>query len=290
MAKAIIFGSNGQDGYYLRQLLVSAGIQVVGVARSGFSEVTGSVGDPGLVRELVREVQPDFIFHLAANSSTSYQALWDNHEAIATGSLNILEAVYKDCKGCRIFLSGSALQFENKNEPIDESAKLVATSPYVISRNYSLQAARYFRSLGIQVFFGYLFNHDSPQRGERHMAQKIARYCLTLEDQAEPLTIGNIEVRKEWTFAGDVVNAIWQLMNQQNEFEVVIGSGKAYSIRDWLEACFSHVGKDWSQYVRLNPDFVPEYKVLVSNPHRLHELGWRPLVDFHQLAKMMMNV
>jgi len=215
--------------------------------------------------------------------------LWDNHEAIATGTLNILESACQFSKNSKIFLSGSGLQFENKNLPISEEAKLVSTSPYVIARNYSLDAARYYRSLGLKVFFGFLFNHDSPKRGERHMAQKIASYCRNINGQNEKLLIGNIDVKKEWTYAGDVVRAMWTLVNQKDEFEVVIGSGQDYSIKQWLESCFAIIGKDWQQYVEVNPGFIPEYDTLVSNPKKLMSLGWQPLVDFYQLAEMMVR-
>jgi GDPmannose 4,6-dehydratase len=289
MPKAIIFGSNGQDGYYLRKLLESEKVETIGVSRSLPAGIIGSVADYDLVSELIKKEKPDYIFHLAANSSTRHDALWDNHDAIVTGTLNILESAYQFSKNSKIFLSGSGLQFENKNLPIDEEAPLVSTSPYVVARNYSLYARRYYRSLGLKVFFGFLFNHDSPKRGERHMAQKIASYCRNISGQNEKLLIGNIDIKKEWTYAGDVVHAMWTLVNQESQFEVVIGSGLSYSIKQWLEVCFKRIEKDWQQYVEVNSGFIPEYDTLVSNPKRLMSLGWRPQIDFYQLAEMMMN-
>lgn len=289
MSKAIIFGSNGQDGYYLKRLLEAEKVELLGVSRSGPADVVGSVADYDLVSRLIKKEKPAYIFHLAANSSTKHEVLWDSHEAIGTGTLNILESAYQFSKDSKIFLSGSGLQFENKNLPIDEGAPLVSTSPYVVARNYSLYAGRYYRSLGLKVFFGFLFNHDSPKRGERHMAQKIASYCRNIDAQNEKLLIGNIDIKKEWTYADDIVSAIWTLVNQQHEFEVVIGSGSHYSIKQWLEACFTTVGKDWQQYVEVNPAFMPEYDTLVSNPKKIKSLGWQPLVDFYQLAEMMMR-
>src|SRR5882672_353837 len=136
MSKAIIFGSNGQDGYYLQKLLTSKKVTTIGVSRSSPADIVGSVADHALVSALLKKEKPDYIFHLAANSSTRHDALWDNHDAIATGTLNILESAHQFSNQSRIFLSGSGLQFENKNLPIDEDARLVATSPYVVSRNY----------------------------------------------------------------------------------------------------------------------------------------------------------
>jgi len=289
MPKAIIFGSNGQDGYYLRKLLEAEKVETFGVSRSIPADIIGNVADYDLVSGLIKKEKPDYIFHLAANSSTRHEVLWDSHDAIGTGTLNILESAYKFSNQSKIFLSGSGLQFENKNFPINEDAPLVSTSPYGVARNYSLHAGRYYRSLGLNVFFGFLFNHDSPKRGERHMAQKIASYCRNINGQNEKLLIGNIDVKKEWTYAGDVVRAMWTLVNQKDEFEVVIGSGQDYSIKQWLESCFAIIGKDWQQYVEVNPGFIPEYDTLVSNPKKLMSLGWQPLVDFYQLAEMMVR-
>lgn len=289
MPKGIIFGSNGQDGYYLRRLLESKHVNVIGVSRSQPAEVAGDVSDYSLVSEIIKREKPEFIFHLAANSSTQHAALWDNHLAISTGTLNILESAYQYSKKSKVFLSGSGLQFENRNLPIDENSPLVATSPYVVARNQSLFAGRYYRSLGLRVFFGFLFNHDSPRRGSRHVAQKIVSYCRQINSRQEKLVLGNIDVRKEWTFAGDTVQAMWTIVNQDDVFEVIIGSGKHHSIREWLDRCFTMAGKNWQDYVELNADFIPEYQVLVSDPKRLLSLGWYPTVDLAQLAEMMMN-
>ncbi len=289
MEKALIFGSGGQDGYYLSKLLVKNSINVIGVSRSKQSDIIGNVADYELVSRLIKNEKPNFIFHLAANSTANHNALWDNHLAISTGTLNILEAVYKFSRGSKVFLSGSGLQFENKNLPIDESGELASSSPYAISRNHSLFAGRYYRSLGLKVYFGFFFNHDSPRRPVRHLAQKVAYYCRTLSNQHQKLIIGNLDTRKEWTFAGDITSAIWLIVNQDNIFEIVIGSGKDYPIRDWVDICFSSIGKDWRQYVETNDEFVPEYNTLVSNPYRLLKLGWSPEVGIEKLAEMMIN-
>ncbi|MEZ5003161.1 MAG: GDP-mannose 4,6-dehydratase [Chitinophagales bacterium] len=286
--KAIIFGSSGQDGYYLTQLLQTKKIQVIGVSRKN-ADVIGNIEDKDLVSELIKTHQPDYIFHLAANSTTRHDALWDNHAAISTGTLIILEAVKRFSLHSKVFLSGSALQFKNEGKPIDESAELVATSPYGVSRNQSLYAGRYYRSLGLKVYFGYFFNHDSPMRPNRHMAQKIASYCQSISKQTEKLTIGAIDVKKEWTFAGDIVDAIWILVNQDKVYECILGSGKAYSIKDWIEICFNLINYDWNRYVVIEKGFVPEYDILVSDPKLLFSLGWLPKVDITELAKMMLQ-
>lgn len=286
--KVLVFGSNGQDGFYLSELCNSKGVEFIGVSRQN-ATLIGSVADFELVKKTIKFHQPDWIIHLAANSTTRHDALWDNHNAISTGSLNILEAVKLISPKTKVFLSGSALQFLNEEKPIDESTPLVATSPYVVSRNQSLFAARYYRSLGLQVYFGYFFNHDSPRRPNRHMAQKIAHYCRNISNEKEPLQVGAVDVKKEWTFAGDTVNAIWKLISQDEVYECIIGSGRAYSIEDWLEVCFSLIDKNWKDFVKIKEGFIPEYNILISNPQRLLSLGWEQKVGFKKLAKMMMN-
>jgi len=285
--KAVIFGSNGQDGFYLGNHLKEQGITTIGISRKN-ADVVGEVQNRGLVEEIIKQQRPDFVFHLAANSTTKHEVIWENHETISTGSLNILEAVKNYSRNTKVFLSGSGLQFENNNLPIDENGILVATSPYVISRNHSLFAARYYRSLGIRVYFGFFFNHDSPRRSNRHISQKIANYCRLIESNSDPLEIGNIHVKKEWTFAGDVVKAIWLLVKQDKIFECVIGSGISYSIQEWLDICFNLVGKNWKDYIVIREGFIPEYNTLVSNPAIIKSLGWKQEVSINDLAKIML--
>jgi GDPmannose 4,6-dehydratase len=278
--KALIFGAGGQDGYYLRRILDRESIETIGISRSD-----GDVSNRGFVEDLIRGQRPDHIFHFAANSTTSHEALFDNHAAIATGSLNILEAVCRHSRDSKVFLSGSAMQFENEGTPIDENTPFAALSPYAVSRIASVYAARYYRSLSIRVYVGYFFNHDSPLRRPSHINKKIALAALN----SEPLEIGDVTVKKEFNFAGDIMEAAWTLVNQDEVFETVIGSGKAHTIEEWLELCFGSVDKDWRDYVRIKKDFKAEYEVLVSNPALLNRLGWKPSVDIVGLSKLMMQ-
>ena len=171
--KAIIIGANGQDGFYLNQLLQQEGVIVVSISRSGnFRKVDLSNYDE--CAHLVKIERPDFIFHLAANSTTNHSALFENHQTIATATLNILEAVKNNSPLTKVFISGSGLQFKNNGVPIRETDSFHANDAYAVSRIQSVYAARYFRSLGLKVYVGYFFNHDSPLRTERHVNQKIA--------------------------------------------------------------------------------------------------------------------
>lgn len=286
--KALIFGDNGQDGYYLNQLLTHHHITPIGIARTGGSTVIGSVADYQLVNALVKEYKPLYIFHLAANSTTRYDVMFENHETISTGTLNILDAVKSHSPETKIFLSGSGLQFLNTGEAINEKTPFDAPNPYSVSRIQSVYAARFYRTLNLKVYVGYFFNHESPRRTERHVSKMIAEAVKRIAlNHAEKISIGNLYTRKEWTFAGDVVKAIWLLVNQDEISEAVIGSGLAYSIEDWIDVCFQLIGKKWQDYVVTKQGFTAEYDILLSDPSVIKRLGWKPEVNLENLAKLM---
>jgi GDPmannose 4,6-dehydratase len=289
--KSIIFGVNGQDGYYLTNLLALNGIDVIGVSRGVGNWIKGDVTDLALVEALISTQQPDYVFHFAAHSTTRHSALFANHQAISTGTLNILESVKLHCAKARVFLSGSAMQFENRGLPISEKTPFDAKSPYAVARIQSTYAGRYYRqAFSLNVYLGYLFNHDSPMRTEQHVNKKITAAINRIANGSnEKLELGNLEVRKEFNYAGDVVEAIWRLVNQDAVFEAVIGSGDSHSIREWTEYCFAKVNKNWADFVEVRKDFVPEYQALVSNPVLIKSLGWEPKVTFCQLADMMLE-
>jgi GDPmannose 4,6-dehydratase len=287
--KAIIFGANGQDGYYLKELLQQMNCEVIGVSRSG-GFLSIDIASYTAVVQLIASEQPNFIFHLAANSTTRHDALFENHSTISTGTLNILEAVKTQSPHTKVFISGSGLQFKNEDRPIKETEAFEARDAYSIARIQSVYAARYYRKLGIKTYVGYFFNHDSPRRSERHMAKKIAAFAKRVgEGSLEKLDIGDITVIKEWTYAGDIVKGIIALVSQDEVFEANIASGLGYSIEDWLNVCFKLICKNWQDFVILKNDFTPEYKSLVSDSSLIFSLGWKPEISFEQLAKMMVN-
>ncbi len=288
--KALIFGSSGQDGHYLTRLLESRKIKVIGVSRSK-AEVIGSVADRNLVERLVLDNKPDYIFHLAAVSVTHHDAVWTNHQAISIGTLNVLEACKVHSPRTRIFLSGSALQLRNIGEPISEDAGFVGDSSYAVHRIHSFYLGKYYREqFGLKVSFGYFFNHDSPLRDAKHVNQKIIFYLRDLQEKetSEKLRLGPIDVKKEFNFAGDLVEAAWLVVNQDVFYDVVLGCGKAYSIRDWLTYCFASIGEKWTDHVEWDAN-GRTYDILISQPGRLRSLGWNPKVSFEGLADMMLG-
>jgi len=285
--RALIFGASGQDGYYLSELCRTKGMEVIGVSRG---HVGASISSFFEVEQLITTYLPAYVFHLAANSTTRHDAIFENHELISTGSLNILEAVRRHQPAARVFIAGSGVQFKNTGKAIAERDEFDASSPYAVSRIHAAYAARYYRTLGIKAYVGYLFHHESPRRKPNHVSQMIVQAVKRIAGgSAELLEIGDVHVQKEWTFAGDVVKGIVALIEQDDVFEAVIGSGVTYSIQDWLEQCFGIVGRDWRDQVRIREGFRTEYAKLVSEPTTIRSLGWAPEVSFAQLAEMMVR-
>ena len=287
--KAIIFGANGQDGNYLRNLLHEKGIDVIGISRTGnFLQL--DITNYQEISTFINLERPEYIFHLAANSTTNHNALFENHQTIATGTLNILEAVKQFSPHTKVFISGSALQFLNKELPIKETDPFEANDAYSISRIQSVYAARYFRSLGLKVYVGYFFNHDSPLRTERHVTKMISETIKRIAAGSnEKLEIGDMSVIKEWSYAGDIVKGIWILVNQDIIFEANIGSGIGYSINEYITQCFNISGIDMKGKIINRKEFISSYKKLVSDNSVIKSLGYKPTVSFTDLAKIMMN-
>jgi len=288
-ATAIIFGINGQDGFYLSRLLETQGVTVIGVSRKDASESSG-IHDFEWVKDLVERYQPEYIFHFAAASTTNHQSLFDNYRAVSTGTINVLEAVKFLSSHSKVFISGSGLQFRNAGLPIKESDPFEARDAYSLCRIQSVYAARYYRSLGLKTYVGYFFNHDSPRRTERHVSKMIANAVKRIAKGEEvKVEIGDVSVVKEWTFAGDIVKAVWTFVQQEEIEEAVLGSGEGYSIMEYIKECFALIDKDWKDYVATQDDFKPDYKRLVSDPSLIYSLGWKPEISFSELVKMMID-
>ena len=289
--KAIIFGANGQDAYFLDRLLEHNGVDVIKVSRNN-APIIGDVSDFKFVQEIIKEHLPEYIFHLAASSSTKHEFIFENNESISNGTINILESVRLANPNIKVFLSGSALQFKNTGLPINEDTIFDASSQYSLARIHSAYAGRYYRNyFGLKVYIGYLFNHDSELRSEKHVNKKIINDLkLIKERKLTKLIIGDSDVRKEFNFAGDIVNAIWILINQDKIFEAVIGSGIAYSIKDWIKIVSEILQIKFDELI-IEPDnnFKSEYQLLVSDPKIIKSIGWKPEVTIKSLAERMLK-
>lgn len=281
MKSAIITGSNGQDGHYLSEILKHYHVEPVLVPKASGIDLT----NVGVVTELVSNVKPEYIFHLAAHSTTDHGSALSNHDVIATGSLVLLEAARLVAPKCRVFLAGSAYQFKMQDRPISETDPLDNTSVYCESRAYSHGIAKVYRGMGLSVYFGYLFHHESPRRGINHLSQKISRAAR----RRAMIEVGDASMIKEWTWAGDTMNAVWSLVNQDKIWEANIGTGIGQSIADFADLCFSLKGLDWREFVKENKDRDSRFKTLTANPERIHSTGWRPERDLQYLAEQMVN-
>jgi len=290
LKKVIIFGSNGQDGFYLNELLKKEQFEIVKVSRTS-GDIIGSVGDYSFVENIIKALKPEYIFHFAAISTTNHDVTLDNNNAISTGAINILESVKRHSLTSKIFISGSALQFKNNGVPIDEETPFDYSTTYAISRTYSVNLARYYREkFGLKVYIGYFFNHDSPLRSEKHINQKVVRHLVMVKNGSrDKLIIGNLNVKKEFSFAKDIMEAVWILINQDSIYETVIGSGIAYSIEDWVTYCFQKYFLDWKDYIIIDNNYKTDYEILVSNPQKINLLGWKPKTNIFELADIMLE-
>jgi GDPmannose 4,6-dehydratase len=285
---ALIFGVSGQDGFYLSKLLKLNGINVIGISRTNGDEI-GDISDKNFVNKIITKYKPNYIFHFAAISSTSHDCLFENHQTISGGTINILESIKINSIDCKIFISGSAMQFKNDSHPISETTPFIASSTYSAERIYSVYLSRYYRTnFGIKSYVGYFFNHDSSLRNEKHINKKITNFVNNCKN-GDKIIIGDLNVKKEFNFAGDIVEAVWTLVNQEKIFEVVIGSGKAYSIKDWIKLCFNKKDLNYKDFVVTDRDFKSEYDTLVSDPQLIKSLGWEPRLEINDLANLMLN-
>lgn len=286
----IIFGSTGQDGFYLNELLSNENFEVINISRTSGNYI-GSVSDFEFVDNLINLKKPQYIFHFAANSSTNHDVTLENNLTISTGTINILESVRRHSIDSKVFISGSALQFKNCGVPINEETPFEYSTTYGISRVYSVHMARYYReNFGIKVYVGYFFNHDSPLRSIKHINQKVVNHVIKVINGCnEKLEIGNLDVKKEFNFAKDIIHAVWILVNQDNLYEAVIGSGIAYTIRDWVNYCFEKYSLNWKDFIVVDKNYQSSYEILISEPKKIKQLGWEPRTNINELADLMLD-
>ncbi len=250
--KAIIFGANGQDGYYLSQILKREGVEVI-----AFGRKECDVGVQGYVCHQIAQHKPDYIFQLAATSTTSHDALWSNHKSIVDGSVNILDAVKRFCPKAKVWLAGSILQLTRVGSGTIFSMLPGNASAYAAQRNASVAYARYYRSIGIDAYVGYLSYHDSPRRGPNHLAKRIAMEAIEVGMGPKAyMTLRDPLDEKEFNYAGDMMEAVWAQVNSPH-YEAVLGSGVAHTIWDYARACMKAVSPNDSK-CRIKQEFTRE--------------------------------
>jgi len=316
MPRALITGITGQDGLYLSELLLSKGYEVWGLIRGQNNPkldlvrrtvpdvrlVTGDLTDLSSLLRALAAARPDEVYNLGAISYVAYS--WENatltSEVTGKGVLNMLEAVRlhagDDPAAVRFYQASSSEMFGKVQEvPQRESTLLWPRSPYGVAKVFGhYMTINYRESYGLHASSGILFNHESPRRGPefvtRKVSQAVARIKLGLQDS---LTLGNLDARRDWGFAGDYVDAMWRMVQQPEADDYVVATGRTHSIRDLLDAAFGCVGvEDWSGYVTQDPRFMrpAEVDLLIGDPSKARDvLGWEPRVDFERLVAMMVE-
>lgn len=316
MPSALITGITGQDGLYLAELLVAKGYQVHGLIRGQnnpkrdlveqlLPEVRLHNGDltdlSSLIRAL-RDSDPDEVYNLGAVSFVAYS--WENAhlttDVTAKGVLNILEAVRLHSAGdpgrVRFYQASSSEMFGKVQEsPQHERTLLWPRSPYGVSKVFGHHMTiNYRESYGMHASSGILFNHESPRRGPEFVTRKISQAVARIHlGHQDGLSLGNLDAARDWGFAGDYVEAMWLMLQQDEPDDYVVATGVSHTIRDFLDLAFAHVGiEDWSHLVTQDPRFIrpAEVDVLVGDASKARDrLGWKPKVDFATLVSMMVD-
>jgi GDPmannose 4,6-dehydratase len=311
MPTALITGITGQDGSYLAELLLAKGYRVVGTVRRSSTTpyerishlvdkvelISADLLDQSSLTDTVHEVAPDEIYNLAAQSfvQTSWNQPVLTGEFTALGVTRVLEAMKKAAPKARFYQASSSEMFGKVVEsPQRESTPFYPRSPYGVAKVYGHWiTVNYRESFGLYAVSGILFNHESPRRGLEFVTRKVtdaaARIKLGL---AKEVRLGNLDSRRDWGFAGDYVDAMWRMLQQDEPEDFVIGTGHTCSVRDLCETAFSYLDLDFREYVVLDPKFIrpAEVDLLVADASQARErLGWTPEVSFKVLVQMMVD-
>jgi GDPmannose 4,6-dehydratase len=311
MPKALITGVTGQDGSYLAELLLAKGYEVVGMVRrtshhsyeriehllDRIEVVAADLLDQHSLTVVLQETRPDEVYNLAAQSyvPTSWTQPVLTGEFTALGVTRILEAIRLVHPTARFYQASSSEMFGKVTDtPQREETSFYPRSPYGVAKVYGHWiTVNYRESYGLFAVSGILFNHESPRRGIEFVTRKVtdgvARIKLGL---ARELRLGNLDARRDWGFAGDYVDAMWRMLQQDRPQDYVIGSGETHSVRELVELAFAHVGLDYRQYVVSDPRYYrpAEVDLLLADPSKARrELGWTPKVGFAELVAMMVD-
>ena len=311
MKTALITGITGQDGSYLAELLLDKGYRVIGIVRRSSTTPYERIGhlvdrvelvsadllDQTSLTDAFADFEIDEIYNLAAQSfvQTSWTQPVLTGEFTALGVTRMLEAMKKAAPKARFYQASSSEMFGKVVQtPQKESTPFYPRSPYGVAKVYGHWiTVNYRESFGLYAVSGILFNHESPRRGLEFVTRKVtdavARIKLGL---ATEVKLGNLDSRRDWGFAGDYVDAMWRMLQQDDPDDYVIGTGHTCSVRDLCETAFSHAGLDYQEYVKQDPKFFrpAEVDLLVADPSKAREkLGWQPKVAFKQLVEMMVD-
>ncbi len=315
MKKALITGITGQDGPYLAKLLLEKGYEVYGLMRRyscpNFSNtdylditekinfVSGDLTDEASIMNIIKTIRPDEVYNLAAQSfvGSSWEQSKFTTEVNALGVLYLLNALKFFSPNTRFYQASTSEMFGNSHEKglQKEETPFHPRSPYAIAKLYAYWMTINFKeSYGMHCSNGILFNHESPIRGIEFVTRKIsdgvARIKLGLTDE---IRLGNLDSKRDWGFAGDYVEAMWLMLQQENPNNYIVSTGETHSIRDFLDLAFKHVGiENWKKYIKIDPRFkrpAELFSLHGTNKKAQEVLGWKPKVKFEELVKIMVD-
>ena len=311
MPKALITGIAGQDGSYLAEFLLAKGYEVAGLIRRGRTERyerlapfqdrlqlhEGDVLDQVSLNGVLKKFEPNEVYNLASQSSVFRS--WA--EPILTGEINalgvsrLLEAIRGINPKIKFYQASSSEMFGKVREsPQNELTPFYPRSPYGVSKTYGhFVTVNYRESYGIFAASGILFNHESPRRGLDFVTRKITHGAASIAlGRSKSLTLGNLDVERDWGFAGDYVEAMWLMLQQDVAEDFVIGRGEAHTLREFLQMSFEHVGLDWKKFVKIDQKLLrpAEVERVVADCTKAHtKLGWKPRTSFRDLVGMMVD-
>ena len=318
MAKvALITGVTGQDGSYLAELLVTKGYRVHGLKRRSSSFNTeridrvgghprdpeaqlflhyGDLLDMGALVRLIREIDPDEVYNLAAQSHVrvSFDIPGYTADVTGMGAARILEAVRVSGVDCRIYQASSSEMYGATPPPQRENTPFHPRSPYGCAKVFAFwSAVNYREAWGMHVSNGILFNHESPRRGENFVTRKITRAVARIEAGIQDkLYLGNLDATRDWGYAPEYVEAMWQMLQQDRPDDYVVATGEAHTVRDFVELAFAQVGLEWQRYVETDPTYLRPTEVdsLIGDSSRARDqLGWRAKTLFADLVRIMVD-
>ena len=302
---ALITGVTGQDGAYLAELLLARGYRVVGVARgapapenavAGVDYRNGDVSEPGITAALVGEIRPDEIYHLAGESSPA--RMWQDPGTTAASVAAVsylLDAVLAN-PAVRVLLASSSEVFGLPDDaPQNESTPISPLSPYGAAKAFALSMARAYRKRdGLGISCAILYNHESPRRPPAFVTRKITRGVADIvAGRATKLSLGALDARRDWGFAGDYVDAMWRMVQRDTPpDDFVIGTGTSHSVGEFCEVAFGAAGLDYRDHVVVDPALLRpiDARTLVADPSKARErLGWSATTGFEAMVRAMVS-
>ncbi len=315
MKKALITGITGQDGSYIAELLLKKDYQVWGIIRRSSSFHTGRIDhlyqdpheqpnlrlvygdltDGSSLSAIIGEIQPDEVYNLGAQSHVrvSFDAPIYTVNTDALGTLRLLEAIRASNRQAKFYQASSSEMYGKVIDvPQTEKTPFYPRSPYACAKAYAYwQTVNYREAYGLFACNGVLFNHESPRRGETFVTRKITRAATRIKCGLQnKLYLGNLDAKRDWGFAGDYVEAMWLMLQQDKPDDYIIATGENHSVREFLDEVFSYLDLDWHQYVETDQRYFrpTEVDLLLGDPAKAKKLlGWEPKVGFKQLVKIM---